>query len=186
LELWKTRRGGAIVLAAAVLFGVWFGSRRSLNSLRGDAVSLFEQGADADGVGVKSDLERRRSVCINLYTVASRYLDPEEAAMQYLDGAIHMTDPAGDRHGDLFPASVYVQLDEKAEGLLDVLAGEQVSEKDDQYLTGFAAELESIRGTIRHDPYTAAAREFNEEVLTAFPASLLRVLTGVERLPVYQ
>jgi len=186
LKLWKTRRGAAIVLAAAVLFGVWFGSGRSLNGLRGDAVALFERGEDGDGVGVKSDLEYRRTVCINLYTVACRYLDPEEAAMQYLDGAIHMADPDGDRHGDLLPASVYIRMDEKAEGLLDALAGEQVSEKDDQYLTGFAAELESIRGVIRHDPYTAAAQEFNEEVLTAFPASFLRVLTGVEELPVYQ
>ena len=70
--------------------------------------------------------------------------------------------------------------------LIEKLNGAALSEQDAKYVAGFAQELESRAFTISNDPYTAAAKEFNETTLGSFPASVLGPLAGIRELPVYQ
>ncbi len=168
MEFLKSRKGAALITAVVVVFSVLFGSARSLNQVREEAMQVFEQ-------GVSGDLEARQSVCANLYTVAQRYLDPGTMGdFPRLLGELE--------HGDLWRST---ELDSSARLLIVQLQSMDLTEQDAKYLAGFRQELDSRAFSIAHDPYTAMAQEFNTVTLTAFPANILHTLTGVDPLPVY-
>ncbi|MCI8594204.1 MAG: hypothetical protein HFF09_02985 [Oscillospiraceae bacterium] len=164
----------AVVIVAAILGG----SHRSLAALRNDALKLFEQGAEGDGVGVKSDLERRVDICANVYAVAVRYLPEDNGGMADLKANLNEPDPL-----DVF---IHSDMVASAQSVLGQLEQLELSEQDADYVSSFKSQLESIGYTIGRDPYTAAAGNFNDNVLGRFPASVLGPLTGVRPLEVFE
>lgn len=170
MNFFKTRQGGAVVLAGAVAFGLLYGSHRTLSREAEKVTALNEN--------VMNDLSVRRSTASNLYTVAQRYLSDGEKQMKRL--AKDIEDSQG---GD--PESLS-QLVTSAQAVVERLEQEELSEQDARYLSGFRTQLLSGQDTIARDPYTTAARTYNETVLGSFPARVLGPLTGVKKLPVYQ
>ena len=183
MGFFQTRKAGAVVLAAAVLFGVFFGSQRALDAVRSDVWTIFEGEGNGSGHGVKGDLETRRAVGSNLYNLLNdwNYLSPDDPAMATLQDAVgaclvDSTDKAAQE--DL------VQAIDQVLSLTEGLDG--MREEHSKYISNFRAQLKSIENTLSRDPYTAAAKEFNETTLGSFPASVLGPLTGIRELPVYQ
>ncbi len=171
----KSAKTALIVTVAVILAATLFGSHRSLNALRKDALAVLEQGEYGDGVGVRSDLARRGDVCANLCTVARNNGLGESDAYRRLSAQVEAF-----RAGELD-----AELEEPAQALMEALSGLPLSERDQRHLSNFQAELGSIRDTIRRDKYTQMAQDFNTGTLAAFPANLLSRLTGVRPLPVY-
>lgn len=172
MSIFNSRRGGALVLAAAVAFGTLFGSHRSLNAER--------KKVEGQNSYVTKDLETRAATASNLYTVASRYLPEDGETMQSLRSDL---DYLAEDPGDVM---AYADLVSVARAVFSLLEDVTLSDQDAKYVANFEAQIESGVDTIARDPYTVAAREFNEQTLGAFPASVLGVLTGVRTLPVYQ
>lgn len=171
-----SKKTALAVLAAAVVLATLFGSHRSLNAVRRQALTVFTQGEYGDGIGVSSDLKRRGEVCANLREVAHNNGLDNSKAYRRLDGLV--TDY-------LAGEDVFDELDGAAQALMDEMAALSLSERDARHLSDFQAELGSIRDTIRRDTYTQMAEDFNTGTLGAFPANLLSRLTGIRPLPLY-
>ena len=171
----STKTALAITLAVVVL-ATLFGSHRSLNAVRKEALAVFEQGEYGGGVGVRFDLNRRADACANLCTVARNNGLEGEASVQTLKSRVEAF-RAGDMTADLTgPAQAVIDL-------LDPVYLDQESRQD---LADLKATLASISIKISRDPYTDLAWTFNYKTLSAFPANVLGGLTGVKPLPIYQ
>ncbi|MEA4955783.1 MAG: hypothetical protein VB096_09795 [Pseudoflavonifractor sp.] len=169
----KSRQGAAVVLAVVVIGSTIFGAHRSLTAVAADV--------RARGSHVQQDLQSRAGVGANLYTVAGRYLDSSDADLNALSSALTALS------GNVTDQSAQDALLTTLNPVMEKLGkAEDLSEKDRGYLSGFQTQLDSIAFTISHDPYTAAAVEFNNKTLSTFPASLLKTVAGVNELPVYR
>ena len=177
----KSRSGAAVVLVLAVIFSTVFGAHRSLRAVRDEIFTLYVQGEKDDGHSVSNDLFVRFNTGLNLCAVAERYSDrPEvEQAAKELSDLLYEKETEKD-------AAYYEAVEALSQVLIEKLNGAALSEQDAKYVAGFAQELESRAFTISNDPYTAAAKEFNETTLGSFPASVLGPLAGIRELPVYQ
>ncbi len=178
MQFLKSYRGAALITALVILLSVVFGAHRSLTAVRSDVLQVFEMGAYGDGHSVKGDLNARRAVCANLYTVAQRYLP--EAELDELGRSLEETDQEAPS------ASAYENLDSAAHLVIEELEAVSLSEQDAKYVSGFQAELTSRTLTIAKDPYHQRALEFNNDTLGAFPANLLKHVAFVEALPIYR
>ena len=176
MKFLKSRGGAALITAVVVVFSIVFGTGRSLNAVRGDIWTVYDQGVNGDGHSVARDLEMRQATCSNLYTVAQRYLDP--GAMGDFPRLLGELE-----HGDLWRSA---ELDASARLLIVQLQSMDLSDQDAQYVAGFLTELDSRAFSIAHDPYTEMAQAFNDRTLTAFPANLLHRVAGVETLPIFR
>ena len=172
----KSTRTALIVTAAVILAAALFGSHRSLNALRKEALTVFSQGEYGDGIGVRSDLARRADACANLCTVAQNSGLGETPQVEALRGRVEAF-RAGDSAADLTGP---------AQEVVDLLSGAELSEASRRDLSDLEATLDSIALRIRRDPYTDLAQTFNTKTLAAFPANVLGGLTGVKPLTVYQ
>lgn len=180
MSFFKSHRGAVVVAVLVIAFSVLFGAHRSLVSVRGDVLTVYELGANADGHSVSADLDVRASTCANLYKVAAKYLDEESAEMQALKAAYTLAQSEGaDRR------SADQALDAAAQAVYVAMSGQPVTEQDTQYVSGFLSELSSRAFSIANDPYNAMAFSFNHDVLGSFPANLLRYAVFVEPLPVF-
>ena len=181
MSFFKSRKGGAVVLAAAVLFGAFFGSHRSLAAVRNDTWNVCVNGANGDGRSVSNDLFTRFNTASNLCSVAERYPDAPGVREQAERLQTFLMDPIAPEE-----AERYGTIDTEARALIEKLEAAQLSEQDAKYVSGFRAQLDSLEFTIAHDPYNNLAEEFNTRVLGGFPASLIGPLTGVKELPIYR
>lgn len=173
MYFFKSRQGAAVILAVAVIGSTIFGAHRSLTAVAADV--------QAQGGQVEQDLQSRAGIGANLYTVAGRYLENSDADMKALDGALTaLSGSVTDRKAQDALLAALTPVMEK------LTQAEGLSEKDRGYLSGFQTQLDSIAFTISHDPYTAAAAEFNNKTLRTFPANLLKTVAGVDELPVYR
>lgn len=173
LQFLNTRRGAAVILAVAVIGSTIFGAHRSLTAVAAEV--------QAQGVQVEQDLQSRTGIGANLYTVAGRYLDSSDPDLKALDDAL--TALSGNVTDQKAQNSLLAALTPVMEKLAQASG---LSEKDRGYLSGFQTQLDSLVFTISHDPYTAAAEEFNNKTLRIFPASLLKTVAGVNELPIYR
>lgn len=173
LQFLNSRRGAAVILAVAVVGSTLFGAHRSLTAVAADV--------RAQGAQVEQDLQSRAGIGANLYTVAGRYLDSGDADLKALDSALTaVSGGAADRSAqDALLAALTPVLEKLAQA-------DGLSEKDRGYLSGFQTQLDSLAFTISHDPYNAAAAEFNNKTLGTFPANVLKTVAGVSELPVYR
>lgn len=168
MEFLKTRKAAALILAVSVVFGTLYGSHRSLKSRGGRITAQNEL--------VMKDLQTRRNVCANLYTVAGRYLSggKEVEELSRLLGE------------DAKGAEASAALNTAARAVMEALSSQSLTQEDARYLSGFRAQLDSLESTISRDRYNKLAEEYNEKVLGAFPARWLGSLTGIRELPVYR
>ncbi len=171
----STKTALAITLAVVVL-ATLFGSHRSLNALRREALTVFEQGEYGDGHGVYSDLERRSGTCANLCSLARNHDLDSDRRVERLMGQVEAF-RAGELDAD---------LSTPAQEVIALLDAAPLSEEERRSLSGLEAQLASIEDTIRRDRYTQLAEDFNDKTLAAFPANILHTLTGVKPLAVYR
>ena len=171
----STKTALAITLAVMVI-ATLFGSHRSLNAVRKEALSVFTQGAAGDGVGVRSDLENRANACANLCAVARNNGLEGEGSVVALKSLVEQF-----RAGDLD-----APLAEGAQAVIDLLDPAYLDRESRQDLSDLKATLTSIAMKISRDPYTDLAWTFDHKTLSAFPANVLGGLTGVKPLPIYQ
>ena len=171
----STKTALAITLAVMVL-ATLFGSHRSLNAVRREALGVFAQGEYGDGIGVKSDLERRANACANLCAVARNSGLEGEASVQTLKSRVEAF-RAGDTTAD---------LSGPAQEVVDLLSDTDLDQESRKDLSDLKNTLASISDKVRRDPYTDLAQTFNTKTLAAFPANVLGGLTGIKPLPVYQ
>ena len=172
----KSTKTALAITLAVVVIATLFGSHRSLNAVRKEALSVFAQGAGGDGIGVKSDLERRADACANLCAVARNSGLENEASVQTLKDRVEAF-----RAGD-----TTVDLSGPAQAVMDLLDPVYLDQESRRDLSDLKATLASISDKIRRDPYTDLAWTFNHKTLSAFPANVLGGLTGVKPLPIYQ
>ena len=181
MKFLKSRRGAAVITALVVAFSIVFGAGRSLNAVRNDIWTVYDQGVNGDGHSVRGDLEARRNTCINLYKVATNYLPETD-----LDGLASLLERTARENESISRTTAsYEDLDVIAGLVIRKLQEQPLSGKDAQYVSGFQTELQSRTFSIAHDPYTEMAETFNTRTLTAFPANLLHRVAGVKSLPVY-
>lgn len=178
----KNANTARIVMILAILVSVVFGSYRSLSSEAAKVEDVFYNGVDKDGIGIGSDLTIRTETAYNLVTVAKRYLDEGDAAVQAVLNARDALAEAGEIP-EKYAANL--RLSDACADLSEKLKSEALSAADERYRAGFMTELASRSDTISHDPYNALAAKFNAQ-LTAFPANLLSRLTGVEPLALFR
>ena len=152
------------MLLLAVLFGVFFGSYRSLHRYEQKAERVFYSGVEEDGLCVSSDLNVIAGEGNNMLTVAKRYLPDSEETAAALNESILSFHSAKDINGKIACA---LEMIPRIEALAGRLQEEDLSEKDRDYLFSQLAEVASRERTARLDGYNDTAKEYNDQ-LTGF------------------
>ena len=166
MKFLKSYTGGLVVLAAVIVLSVLLGSHRSLVSERTRVEAQFAP--------IAGDLRDCLDITANLLTVGARYLG--ESALSALTDR---REALGQQQSIAGAYADYTRLQAEAAAVLDELEDRDLTDKDSQYVRGFRTDLASEADTIARDGYNDAAERFNDEVLGAFPASILSKLTFV-------
>ena len=170
------------VLAVSVVFSLLFGGYRSLSSEYRQAERIFYDGVEGDGVGILSDLSAREDAAYNLATIAKRYLDEDDPAIQaVLDARSKLGAASSISERYTFNEA----LTEAVNDLSLQLEGCSLSEKDESYRAGLMAELKSRQMSIGYDGYNAAAAEY-KSLTKSFPASLIAGIFGIDSLELFR
>ena len=172
----------ATVMVLMIIVGTLTGSHASLNRMRNEALRVFANGINGDGIGIQNDLNERTSAAYNMTTIAGKYL-PENnvvirevllAREEALKASTLSEKLAADR-----------KLETTVLDLYQVMSSLALSPQDERYPARLYTDFTSRGSTISHDPYHQVAATFNE-ALTGFPANILGRLTGVTALPAFR
>ena len=169
------------MLAISVLFGVFFGSYRSLRHYEWGAETVFYSGVDGDGLCVSSDLNTIANEGKNMLTVAGRYLSAEEESVSALDESILSFLSA---EGINQKIERYHKVVQNMETLAGRLEEEALSDKDSDYISSQLAEAAARERTARLDGYNDVAKEYNDQ-LTGF-GGLMAKLYRLEPLATFR
>lgn len=172
----------ALVMAVMIAAGCFIGGFNSGRRLVSDLDSIFYSGAKGNGVGVASDISHRAECGRNLVTVAERYMEPDDQALDFLREMCAYSEAAETltqkKDGDDSVEIAFVQI-------YELLERESLSAKDEAYRKSIYADFVSYGDTMSHDPYNDAAVRYNREI-TAFPGSVFFKLMGLEKAPIFR
>lgn len=181
MAFFKNKKAAAAVCLLLVLIAVLFGSHRSLNALRTEALELYTNG-DETGLSILANLNSiQEYTAVLLKNAAAQYDADDEAfvAVKTAHGQLTAAlgqDAAAQRQAlsELITACTALQLDYTGKDTVPADAAKA--------MTRSINDIVSMKDQMRHSGYNAAAAEFNA-VLETFPAGLLGRLTGVRTLP---
>ncbi len=180
----KSRKTAVVVFIVLVLFSVLFGSHRSLNALRNDAMDVYVNGDDT-GLSILANMNSIQEYTAVLLKNASVYYNSSDAAYKALTDAYgQLTASAGTpdaaRHrqalSELVTACTALQLDYSDRN--------DIPQESAKTMTRSINDITSMKDQLRHSGYNMLAADFNA-VLETFPAGLLGGLTGVKALPLF-
>ena len=181
MAFFKSKKTAILVCILLILIAVLFGSHRSLNALRAEALDIYTNG-DETGLSILANLNSIQEYAAALLKTAAAHYDRNDeafAAVQDAHGQLTdalAKDPAAQRQAlaELSAACTALQL--------DYTGSETVPSDAAKAMTRSINDIVSMKDQIRHSGYNAAAAEFNA-VLDTFPAGLLGKLTGIRTLP---
>jgi hypothetical protein len=175
-------KGAALVMTVLIVLSVWVGAYRSFSRMYDQVQTVFTAGAEGDGLGIANDLNERVKLAYNLVTIARKYLSANDAAiadvLKARDALVNAKDIS-----DKYRANV--KLTEATTTLYFALGQKQLSETDARYRVNLFNDLSSRNDTISHDPYNQKALAYNQ-ALSAFPASILRLITFARTAPLFE
>ena len=183
MAFFKSKKTAIVVCILLVLIAVLFGSHRSLNALRADAVKLYTNG-DETGLSILANLNSIQAYAAALLKTAAPYYDGTDAAFAAVKAAhTRLTDALGkdvmaqrQAFAELLNACTALQLDYTGSSTVPADAAKA--------MTRSINDIVSMKDQIRHSGYNAAAAAFNT-VMDTFPAGPLGKLTGIQMLPVF-
>lgn len=165
-----------------VLLVIVLSGGSALAKERAQTESVFYDGVEGDGLSIRHDLDARLDAAYNMLTLAQRSNlrdDPLLEAIRQDHAAL--TEDVGiaesyalDQALDRDVKQLYARAEEMG-----------LSEEDQRLLEKQYYEFLSREQTIGHDGYNAQAQAFNQ-TLSAFPASLIGSLYGVEPLEYFR
>ena len=183
MAFFKSKKTAIAVCILLVLIAVVFGSHRSLNALRAEAVALYTNG-DENGLSILANLNSIQAYAAALLKAAAPYYDGTDTAFAAVKAAhTRLTDALGkdvtaQRQAltELLNACTALQLDYTGSSTIPADAAKA--------MTRSINDIVSMKDQIRHSGYNSAASKFNA-VLDTFPAGPLGKLTGIRALPVF-
>ncbi|QHQ59927.1 hypothetical protein Ana3638_03305 [Anaerocolumna sedimenticola] len=178
----KSKKTAVIITSILVLISILYGSHHSLTKLRSEVKEVFFNGENASGKSINSDLEYISDECYNLTVVAGRYIDKDDERIINILNSRELLEKA-DNPGRKFKTGK--KLIEIATVLYNDLKVMELSERDRYYTESFPVNVRSRELIISHNSYNDKAREFNR-ILKVFPANLLRRMTFVKTLELYE
>ena len=175
MSFFKTRKGAATVFAAAIVLSVILGSGRSLNALRKNTEAAFYNGVDNDGFSIQELLANRCTQALNMTTVAKRYINPTDSVITNVSKAVSALQQENsihkkytyDRDLDEYMTALYTEL-----GNIDGM-----TESDEKYRQKLYINFTSQGQEMSHNQYNQIVDEFNNNVLSRFPANILCKVT---------
>lgn len=166
--------------AAMILLSVLLGGRASLLDLRAAAEDVFYD--DPARYGIQYDLAEIQAQSFNLTVVAGRYPQSDgllaDAVLEYRDHLEQAQSPRGKYRAAQALAAAARQLGQE-------LQTAELSDQDRTLVQKCLLEIDSRQRTIQNSGYNQAAMQYNR-ALGQFPASLIRTLTGVQPLELYE
>lgn len=179
----KINQKTALLLAVLLVIGsAWGKARLTFSSMQKQLDGIYTEGVDHDGQSIAQDIREKQKTARNCVAVARRYdsainasfITAVESAAEGLDYAESM----GERQ------RWEKKLDIAFSTLADALLKAPLSEKDEQYVTGFMAEYLANQDRIERDPYHEKAAAIQQDTSGWFP-SLMQKLTS-SSLEIYQ
>lgn len=175
MDFLKTRKGALSVLVAAIILSVLFGSGRSLGTLRKNTEAAFYNGVDNDGFSIQELIENRCTQALNMTTIAKRYINQTDSVITNVSKAVSALQQESsihkkythDRALDEYMTALYTEL-----GNIDGL-----TESDAKYRQKLYINFTSQGQEISHNQYNQIVDEFNNNVLSRFPANILCKVT---------
>ena len=181
MAFFKSKKTAVAVCILLVLISVLFGSHRSLNALRSEALDLYTNG-DETGLSILANLNSIQEYTAALLKAAAPYYDKTNDAFAALsDAHEQLTDALG--KGPTEQRQALSELLSACTALqLDYTDSDTVPADAAKSMTRSINDITSMKDQIRHSGYNAAAAAFNA-VLETFPAGMLGGLTGIRALP---
>ncbi len=180
MKLFDKKWFGVLLMLILIIAGSFAGCKLTLHSFYSDVEKIFFHGQDNDGVCIENDLSRRAEDTVNLVTIARKYSSDESLLADAEKCAADLT--AAAEIGDKKASDD--RLTAAFTALYEEMGNYGLSENDEKYRSRLYADFRSRGETISHDPYNAAAAEYNAK-LKAFPASLVNRFSGGEKAALF-
>lgn len=176
----ENRKIAWAVFALAILFSLSFSGGGALRNQRSEALDIFYQGAQGDGLCIDRDLKARAEAASNLIDLSEPYGLPADILQQATDARDQLDQAV--EISELSQANTALQR--SIESLYTHLTKAGMSESDSQFAFSQYKEFQSRGDTISRDPYNDFAARFNRE-LEAFPARFVGTISRVKPLDLF-
>ena len=180
----ENRPLACIVLALVILLSIILGGGGALRDVRAQALDVFHYGVNGDSLCIYRDLMARVDCAYNLADTAARYDSIPQENIDKVVEAAEKLDKTDDSDISALNAADDA-LDRAVESLYTGVENAHLSDADATYALSQYKEFTSRGLTISRDGYNGYAEAFNE-MLGAFPASLVGMLSGVRELPLFR
>lgn len=174
MEFLKNRRNAKRIAAAVIVLCFFFGTGRSIRREIGKVEALFYSGVEGR-VSINAQLAKKVNESHNLLSVADDYKSVLGSLPDNLRAAGETVTLAAD------PASKYKaneSLTAAASDLTEALSQCDLTAQQRDVVTEANQNMENIDKAIAKSGYNDAVDEFNNTVLRAFPASVMKGITG--------
>ncbi len=180
----KSKKTAVAVFIVLVLFSVLFGSHRSLNALRNDAMDVYINGDDT-GLSILANMNSIQEYTATLLKTAATHYTSDDDAYAALTAAYGQLAETADAPDAAKHRQALTTLTTACTSLqADYTGRSDIPQEAAKAMTRSINDITSMKDQIRHSGYNACAAEFNA-VLETFPAGLLGSLTGVKALPLF-
>lgn len=173
-----------VVLAIVVVLSIIFSGGGALRGVRAQALDVFHYGVNGDSLCIYSDLMARVDCAYNLADTAARYDSIAQESIDKVNEAAEELDKTNDSDIAALNAADDA-LDRAVESLYTGIENARLSDADATFALSQYKEFTSRALTISRDGYNGYAEAFNE-MLGAFPASVVGMMSGVRQLPLFR
>ena len=183
MKLLKKRPAAILIMIAAMLLSVFIGGRRSLDAERERIQEYFY--TIPDGYSIQSELDYISATVNNFKTVATRYIEADDAYIVQLNEArakLSAAETVSDKHeaaGELHAIVTALY------GHLDPARFPKMNSTDKSFRQSLYDDIVSAMQRIEENAYNRMADEFNEMLEDVITGTIAR-FTGITPLPIYE
>ncbi len=178
MSVWKRYSVARIIMILMIVIAIIYGNGRSLRQVQAEAERVFYEGEEGDYLCIASDVYRNWEIGCEILNLAEASFTDATDAMQELDDQLDRLARAEE------PAEILEEND-RLEAAVRAVCEELDNAGADADTDMLLAELLELNFIISRDTYFDLAEEANQ-ALRSFPGNILKPLTGVREMEIYQ
>ncbi len=170
-------------MVITIIFSVFFGSHRTLSTMRKESEAIFYSGEDNDGYGIQNDLDRVIDASSRLISIATIYVRDDDKELLDKVNATQLELVYADNIHDKY--ITYQTLDSLIDQLYYALDKYPLNSAHDQAIITLYYDISEAKDKIGHNAYNSYAETFNQK-LDNFPANILSKMTFIKKLDTFR
>lgn len=176
MKINENRKLALVFTIFIIVFSSYFSARNTFKSMQKKADSYFIEGVHQDGFSIRNELEKQCGEIANLSTILKKYPKADSDVISYTNMAIEQFEKADSIEIYEYAA---ISIHDSFERLCDELSKQELTSKDQDYVTMLKSDYLSSQDIIERDPYYDTVHKMLEK-LNHFPAKQLYKISRIQ------